>query len=69
MSSTSSDAVYNYIIASVNYLNVKALVDTGASRSCISETFFHKLQQSFKTTQSIEASDPTHLLSANGQQL
>ncbi len=59
----------NYVHARVNYVMTKILVDTGASRSCISESLFQKLRKTVKCCHPLSSDEPTHLISASGSEL
>ena len=63
---SATDDSYNYILASVNFINTRILVDTGASRTCISENYLQRIFARQNSHQSIKSCTLTNMLSATG---
>ena len=59
-----NDAVGNFIFIKANFLKTKALVDTGAQKSCISESFCRKLHL---TPTKLENGETQRLFTADGK--
>ena len=60
--------IKNFITGTANYVRVQMLIDTGASRSCISESFFQRISATLEKAPLIN-NEPTHLRAANGSNL
>jgi hypothetical protein len=61
----------NYLLTSLNYVNIRLLLDSGASRSCISERTFQRISARKGNTwlRLQKAPASTRLLSATGSPL
>ena len=55
----------NHIFAFINRIKQRILIDTGATRSCISEQLFRKLRSSLKVQSPLSADEPTYLVTAD----
>ncbi len=60
--------IKNYIVAFVNYQRTQILIDTGASKSCVSEAFLKRIH-AFRDVESVPSTAPTYLVAANGNEL
>ena len=64
-----SSSPSNYIVASVNNVYTRILVDTGASRSCISEALVNKIGMRQHVAPIIQPTQQVPLRSATGSRL
>ena len=62
-------APHNFILASLNFVNTRFLIDTGASRSCISERYFHRVVPHALREKVLSKTQDANLLSASGSPL
>ena len=64
-----TDRFYNYIFADLQGCRTKMLIDSGASRACVSETYFQRFKRARIQSRPLAQDEPTHLLSATGDEL
>ena len=57
--------VRNHIFAQINRNKQRVLIDTGATKSCISEQLFNKIRSSLNKRSPLTADEPSHLVTAD----